>query len=187
MLLLSRLRLALARRPYLYWLFVAGCAAIVWSHLASSAAKLDDQRQRWGETRRVWIATTDIAPGDLVHSVARDYPIAMVPSSAIDAAPAGAIAITPIAAGEVLVATDVAASTGQTLPSDWVVFALDGEDSPALRAGSAVVVFGSGQRWCDGMVAAVNDDTVEVAVPATCADALSIQVAAGAVVIATTT
>ena len=92
MLLLSRLRLALARRPWLYWLFVAFCAAIVWSTLAANEAKLHDQRRRWGETRRVWVATVDIARGDVVRSVARDYPVAMVAASAIDEQPVGVIA-----------------------------------------------------------------------------------------------
>ncbi len=186
MLLLPRLRLALARRPYLYWLFVAGCAAIVWAQLANSAAELDDQRQQWGETRRVWVAATDIAQGDPVHVIARDYPIAMVTTRAIVDEPVGAIAVAPIAAGEVLVTADVGSVTDLTVPTGWVVFAFASDDSPATQPGTAVAIFGSGQRWCDGVVLAVADQ-LEISVPPTCAEAVSIQVAAGAVVLGTVT
>ena len=184
MLLLPRLRLALARRPWIYWLFVAGCAAIVWSTLTASQAELADQRRRWGATRRVWVAAVDIAPGDLVRSVARDYPIAMLPGRSIDDQPIDVIATTSIAAGEVLVDSDIAGTAEDRLPLEWVVFALERDNTPALHPGSTVVVFGSGQRWCDGVVVVVNDEFVEVGVPPTCADAVSVQVAGGMIVLA---
>lgn len=186
MLVLPRLRLALARRPWIYWTFVAGCAALVWSTLATSQAKLADEQRQWGETRRVWVAATDIAHGDLVRSVGRDYPIAMVPASAIEDEPIDVIATTSIAAGEVLVGADVK-TTDEVLPAGWVVFALPSDDKPTLLRGDAVVLFGSGQRWCDGVVVIVEDDVVEVGVPLTCADAVSAQVAAGALVVGLTT
>jgi len=185
MLLLPRLRLALARRPWLYWLFVVGCAAIVWSMVSTAQTRLDEQRRQWGETRRVWIAAVDIAPGDLVRSVARDYPMAMVTASAIADEPVGAIATASIAAGEVLVTADVATDPDASLPAGWVVFALSRADTPALRPGTSAVVFGSGQRWCDGIVVAIGDDRVELGVPPECADAVSVQVAAGTIVLAT--
>ena len=186
MLLLSRLRLALARRPWLYWLFVACCAAIIWSTLAASQAKLDDKRRRWGETRRVWVAAVDIAPGDVVRSVARDYPIAMVAASAIDEQPVGVIATAAISAGEVLVAADIDETANDLLPPDWVVFALSNDNRPSLREGDAVAVFGSGQRWCDGVVVALADETIDIGVPPTCADAVSVQLASGALVVGLT-
>ena len=185
MLLLPRLRLALARRPWLYWMFVAGCTAIVWSMVSTAQTRLDEQRQQWGETRRVWVAADDIAPGDLVRSVARDYPVAMVTASAIDDEPVGAIATASIAAGEVLVSADVATDADRSLPAGWVVFALRSIESPTLRPGGHVAIFGSGQRWCDAIVVAVPDDRVEVGVPPECANAVSAQVAAGTIVLAT--
>ena len=192
MLLLPRLRLALARRPWLYWLFVAGCASIVWSTVSSAESRLDQERQRWGETRRVWIAAVDIAPGDLVRSEARVYPVAMLPASAINDQPIGVIATTSISAGEVLVAADIDYGGDDLLPPDWVVFALAPDNTPSLRQGDTVAIFGSGQRWCDGVLFAVADDrngngNVEVGVPAVCADAVSVQVAAGTIVLAVTT
>lgn len=183
MLLLPRLRLALARRPWLYWLFVACCAAIVWSTLSSAQSRLDEQRHQWSETRRVWVAVGDIAPGDEIRSVARDYPVAMVSASAINAQPVDARATAAIAAGEVLVASDVAA-TDRWLPADWVVFALASDNTPALLQGGGVAIFGSGQRWCDGVVVTVGEDNVEVGVPRECADTVSAQIASGSIVLA---
>lgn len=185
MLWLSRLRLALARRPWLYWVFVASCAALVWLLLTAKRAELDDQRRRWGETRRVWVAAVDIGAGEAVRTIERDYPVAMVPASALDAEPTvGLLAETSIAAGEVLVASDVDVDTNSALPLGWVVFAFSRDHTPALHPGVAVAVFGSGQRWCDGMVVAVSADDIDVGVPSTCADAVSAQVASGAIVVA---
>lgn len=187
MLLLSRLRLALARRPWLYWVSVALCASLVWLTLSAKHADLDHQRRQWGETRRVWVAAADIAPGELVNSVARDYPAAMVPASAIGDEPKEAIAATRIAAGEVLVDSDLDAAAQRSLPSNWVVFALPRDHTPALETGVAVAVFGSGQRWCDGIVVAVGDNDLDVGVPPECADSVSVQVASGATVLAVVT
>ena len=183
MLLLPRLRLALARRPWMYWLFIVACAAIVWSTLASAQSRLDEQRQQWGETRRVWVAAADLSAGDAMRVIARDYPVAMVPASALTNQPGDATATVAIAAGEVLVASDVAKS-GQSLPLDWVVFALATDDAPALRQGDRVAIFGSGQRWCDGVVVALSDHAVEVGVPPECADAVSVQVGTDSIVLA---
>ena len=183
MLLLPRLRFALARRPWIYWLFVAACAALVWSTLASAQERLDKQRQQWGETRRVWVAAADTSAGDFVRVVARDYPVAMVPASAITDEPVDATATSAIAAGEVLVSADVS-SNERSLPADWVVFALATGGAPTLRRGDQVAIFGSGQRWCDGVVVALADDAIEVGVPPECADAVSAQAALDAVVLA---
>lgn len=185
---LSRLRLALARRPWLYWVFVACCAALVWMMLTAKRAELDHERRRWGETRRVWIAKGNIAAGEQVRTIERDFPVAMVPASALDIEPTeGLLAATSIAAGEVLVASDISADANSVLPSGWVVFAFSRDNTPGLRPGSAVAVFGSGQRWCDGLVIAVGDDDIDVGVPSTCADAVSAQVASGTIVLGLTT
>ena len=60
----ARARLVLARRPWLYWaavLLLAGATATV---LAAAGGAIDDARRAWGETRRVIVATADLAPGD---------------------------------------------------------------------------------------------------------------------------
>ncbi|MBI4882515.1 MAG: SAF domain-containing protein [Actinobacteria bacterium] len=183
MMLLPRLRLALARRPWLYWLFVAGCAVVVWSLLASGQAKLARQRREWGETRRVWIAVGDIARGAQLRTSAGDFPVAMLPPSAVTDDPAGSIADRSIANGEVIVATDVSGGDGD-LPADWVVFAVSRNRTPAVHAGDGVALFAGGQYLCDGAVVALADNSLDIGVPPACADATSVQVAADALVLA---
>ena len=70
--LLPRLRLALARRPWLYWLLVCVCGATVWLGLAAAHTRADRARTQWGTTRSVWVARTAIAAGDPLLATAED-------------------------------------------------------------------------------------------------------------------
>ena len=63
-------------------------------------------------------------------------------------------------------------------------FAVPIDGSPTLGTGDAVAVFGSGQRWCDGVTVAVGDRSVELGVAPDCAAAISAQLALGAVTLA---
>jgi hypothetical protein len=189
--LLPRVRLALARRPWLYWLAVGLCAAGVWFGVAGAQAQVAHARDGWGRTRRVWVADGDVAAGAAVHATAADYPVAMLPSSALTSAPGEAMAARSVADGEVLVADDLA--DDRSTPTGWLAFAVPADGAPALLVGDHVAVFGSGERWCDGIVAAATgavdgmvDVMVEVAVPPDCASALSAQLALDAVTLART-
>lgn len=182
--LLPRVRLLLARRPWLYWLLVGLCAAGVWAGVAGAQAQVARARAGWGSTQRVWVAMADVTAGQALQAAARDYPAAMVPPSALTALPAGSLAAQAVAEGEVLVAGDVRDAT--TVPGGWLAFAIPADGAPALLAGDRVAVFGSGQQWCEGLVAAAGDATFEVAVPPDCAAALSAQLALGAVTLART-
>jgi len=180
--LLPRVRLLLARRPWLYWLFVAVCAGLAWLGVAGAQARVAHQRDQWGATRRIWVAEADLAAGTPVHAVGRDYPVAMLPGSAVTSLPANAVAARPVAAGEVLVAADLAGES--TLPAHWLVFAVPGDGAPRLLPGEHVEVFGSGQRWCEGIVAGTTDSHVEVGVDPGCATSMSAQLAVAAVTLA---
>ncbi len=179
---LPRLRLLFARRPWLYWLIVGTCAVAVWLSVASAQAQVTRERDSWGTTRTVWVASGPVAAGDVVLAAAADYPTAMVPPSAVSSLPADAVAARSITAGEVVVAADVAVDG--LFPADWVVFAVPADGTPVLIAGDAVTVFGSGQLWCDGTAAAIGEVDVEIAVPTDCAASMSAQLALGAITIA---
>lgn len=179
---LPRLRLLFARRPWLYWLIVGTCAVAVWLSVASAQAEVARERDSWGSTRAVWVASGPVAAGEVVVAAAADYPTAMVPPSAVSSLPADAVAARTIAAGEVVVAMDVAVDG--LVPADWVVFAVPAAGTPTLLAGDAITVFGSGQSWCDGTAAAIGEVDVEVAVPTDCAAAMSAQLALGAITLA---
>ena len=185
--LLPRLRLLLARRPWLYWLVVGLCATTVWWSVSAAADGVESERARWGATQRVWVTTAPVAAGSTIAVVAHDYPQAMVPAAAVTAEPSG-LAAHALAAGEVVVSGDVA-DEGGLAPADWLVFAVSADDGPNLAAGDEVAIFGSGQWWCDGVVAAVSDNaadgrSVEVAVPPDCAPSVSAQLALAAVTLA---
>ena len=64
--LLPRVRLALARRPWLYWLCVAVCAAVVWFSVAAAQERVSAARDSWGTTRTVWVTTGEVAAGEAV-------------------------------------------------------------------------------------------------------------------------
>jgi hypothetical protein len=169
-------------RPWLYWLFVCVCAAAVWLGVASAQQRVTAARAEWGSTRRAWVVDHDVAAGDHLRATAVDYPQAMLPVSAVVALPGDAVASRPISAGEVVVAADV---TGNgPIRAGWAVFAVPAEGAPALVTGDAVLVFGSGRQWCEGIVAATTDEQVEVGVPGDCATPVSSQVALGAVELA---
>lgn len=182
--LLPRVRLVLARRPWLYWLLVGLCAAGVWAGVAGAQAQVERARARWGATTPVWVADASVAAGEALRATARDYPVAMVPPSALASVPPDSLAAHAVAEGEVLVAGDV--RDDATVPAGWPMFAVPAEGAPALLAGDRVAVFGSGQEWCAGIVVATRDTAVEVAVPADCAAAMSAQLALGAVLLART-
>ena len=179
---LPRVRLELARRPWLYWLFAGTCAAFAWAAVAGAQSAADRARQQWGTSRTVYVAAHTLAPGEPLAVVRREYPSAMVPQAAIAEAPEGAVVAHPLAHGEIVTANDLAGDT--SAPPNWSVFAVDATGAPALVAGDAVGVFGQGALWCDGVVTAVTTDLVEVAVPPSCAEAVSAQVAVGGVVLA---
>ncbi len=180
--ILPRLRLLLARRPWLYWLIVSACAIAVWLSVSSAQAQVERQRDSWGTTRTVWVASGQVAAGESVAATTFDYPLAMVPSSAVSSLSPNAVAARSIAAGDIVVALDVAIEG--LIPADWLVFAVPSDGTPLLLVGDAVTVFGSGRAWCDGVTATVSESTVEVAVPTTCAAATSAQLAIGAITLA---
>lgn len=180
--ILPRLRMLLARRPWLYWLIVGMCAIAVWLSVSSAQAQVTQERDSWGTTRKVWVASGPVVAGEVLRATVAEYPTAMVSPSAVSSLAAGALAARSIADGEVVVAADVAVEG--LVPSEWVVFAVPLDGAPSLIVGDEVSVFGSGQLWCGGMAAAFSESTVEIAVPADCAASLSAQLALGAVTLA---
>jgi len=193
----SRLRLELARRPWIYWLFAGTCACLVGLSIHSRSAEVDEQRRKWGTTRSVLVAAADHLGGDPLRFVRREYPEAMVPDDALDEISGDEVAARVVPRGAVLVAPDVVGDVGP--PPGWVVFATASDRAPAVHPGARVAVFGDGHRWCDGLVTAgegsagrspartsIGASTVEVAVPPSCAEAISGLVLGDRVVLART-
>ena len=169
--LVARGRYTLARRPWLYWLGVVALAASGGLVVARAAAGIDDARQAWGETRPVVVASADIAPGDALAGRAsiRDRPSPAVPESALSSLPAGAVARQHIAAGEAIVAADVAATAGprSLVPDGWSAVAVaEAVPSGAVIGDPVVAVAGGVVLAAEGMVVGHAGEAVLVAVPA---------------------
>jgi hypothetical protein len=189
MALLARVRLALARRPWIHWLVVVGCAAMVWLSVHRAEADAQRAQHRWGSRRTVWVSTADTPAGAPLTLERRNYPIAVVPLSALTAAPTSAVAARAVGTGVIVVADDIA--TLRTPPTGWVVFALPADAAPSLRQGDVATVFGGGQSLCEGIViapaaagASGGAATVEVAVAPRCGAPVGQQLTAHSIVLA---
>ena len=183
---LPRVRMVLARRPWLYWAMAASLAAIAGLQVWSASDDATRTRDAWGTTRAVWVVIDDAAPGRPVAAERRDYPAAMVPVAALDAAPTAPVAARPLIAGTVLAPGDLADE--RTVPADWVVVAIAAEHTPTLTTGDRVGLFAAGQSLCDGIVAVASSSPdaaqVEVGVPVACAAQVSVESPTGALTVA---
>jgi hypothetical protein len=179
----TRLRLLLVRRPWIWWVAVAAAAAVVGIGVAGALRRLDGERRSWGEARTVWVAAGAVAPGDPLVVEARSYPVAVVPRDAVTQAPNGAVARQRVAAGEVVVVADVSVTGPPGLvPAGWVAVPV-AQRATVARVGDAVAAFADGQRLADGVVIAVDEEQVVVAVAPEVAADVSRAVPGGAVVI----
>lgn len=182
--LLPRIRTTLARHPLLWWAAVGALAVLCGVLAAGALRRVDEARASWGTTRVVWVASAAAAPGDALVAERREYPVAMVPASAVTSSPAGAMARERIAGGEVIVAGHISlGGVAGLVPTGSVGVAVPLR-SPQLHTGDGVAAFANGQRLADGIVVRIDDDQVVLAIPADAAPGLTMAVPAGAVVLA---
>jgi hypothetical protein len=106
----SRLRYGLARRPWIYWALVTGVALIAAVTVTEPSRRAEDQRNRWGHTTVVAVATRTIDIGERFHGAVelRRYPIAMVPAEALDEVGRQATARRRLPSGQILTVGDIA-------------------------------------------------------------------------------
>lgn len=167
---MSRMRMTVARHPWIHWAFVALLATAIGGSIAMGLAGVRREREAWGTTRTVLVATRAIVPGEpVVDAVeSRDIPIAVVPPAAVGAIDAAATAVRLVGAGEMLVAADIVARTGPgaLLPDGWLAIDIADVDNPSLFAvgDSAVVLAGGRTIAAHAVVVAVTDTDVVVGV-----------------------
>ncbi len=91
--------------------------------VADAAAGVEAARRSWGTTQPVVVAAVDVVPGQLLtdHVEVRTRPEPMVPAGAVSELPSTATARQRIAAGEIVMAHDVAATDGPQalIPDGW--------------------------------------------------------------------
>lgn len=167
---MPRLRMLLARRPWIYWSFVALLAAGAGLTVAASVADMRRARESWGETAPVLVATRAIAPGEMLDGsvAATQFPVALVPGSAVTDFAPGAAAIQRITAGEVVVDADVGGAAGSLalLPDGWLAIAIDGADGALFHVGDSAAVLAAGQVVAaKAVVVRILADAVVIGVP----------------------
>jgi len=183
---LARLRLLLARRPWLYWLMVSLLASATWAAVHSAVAAAEAQRSTWGSTVTVWVAMDDLEAGARWATATRNVPRAVVPAAAVTAPPTGLVG-RDVGRGEIITTADMASTAA---PDGWVALAVPATGAPALAPGSTVVLFGNGVLLCEGKVAAAppagrsdGEEQVDVFLPPECAALTAANLQAGAVVL----
>ncbi len=167
----ARVRQLLARSPWILWAVIGALALAAAALAARAMARVDDARAAWGDTRAVLVATADIEPGAALAGVTRleEMPSPLVPASAINDIDAATTARQAIAAGEVVVAHDVAARAAPQalIPDGWLAVAVAERVATGARTGDRVAVASGGVVLAlQGVVVGADAASVLVAVPA---------------------
>lgn len=175
-----RVRLALARRPWLRWTVVAAIALAAGWNVHVRLDGVDDARSAWTDQRIVLVASGDHAPGDALVVESRTLPSAAIPPSALDELPAGAIVRQHVARGEVVTHADVASGDGPAAAAESgeVVVAVSdpllATAMSTVSVGLRVAIHSEGIVLAhDARVTAVDGDVVFVALHAEDATAVS--------------
>jgi hypothetical protein len=163
----ARARLVLARRPWLYWVAVGALAAAAAFAVHTGQTSIDAERQRWGTTRAVLVATRALEPGDTLFAELVDLPVAVLPDDALSEVAPGTRTRQRVTRGDVLTRVDVTSRHGPAALADpaTVVVALSDPLARDVAEGLAVQVVADGVVLAaSAIVSAVVDDVVFVAV-----------------------
>lgn len=168
---LAQLRRLVARRPWLYWAAVGALALLVGVLVSQATSQVEAAKEAWGETRGALVAIAEVQPGEPVAGATelRQLPTPMVPEGAVSELEPGATATQRIAPGEIVMAHDVAATSGpQTLiPDGWLAVSIAEPVPTGVRTGDDVSVASAGVVLADdAVVVGVVGESVLVAVPA---------------------
>jgi hypothetical protein len=167
-----RVRIFLARHPWWYWLAVAALATVVAILARDRLAEVDRNRNEWGASRAVIVADADHEPGDELRVSSIDLPTAAIPPTALVALPTDARLRQRVAAGEIVVATDIADSDGPAARASagTVVVGVIDPTAPVDQIGVAVRIVADGVVLADrGTVVELSGEVVYVAVDASSA------------------
>lgn len=168
---MPRLRMLLARRPWIYWLFVVAVAAGVALSVTAALAEVRRERDSWGETVTVFVSTEAISIGDPIAASVetREVPRAMAPAEAMQTMPDAATAVQRISPGEIIVGVDIVAGRGPLalLPEGWLAIFVDVSVSETFSVGDSAAVLAGGDTVAPhAIVVGVLADGVVVGVPA---------------------
>jgi hypothetical protein len=181
-------RRLVARHPWLRGLAILTLAACVGGSVLAAMARVERERESWGTSTTVVVAARDVAPGETMSgaTVAREAPLALAPPTAVHTLAPSATATQRIAAGEIVVESDVVRVGGPLalLPAGWLAVTVpDSTGGSALESGAlfrpgdpATVLADGAVIAADAVVVAVAAQSIVVGVPA--ADAARVAQAA---------
>lgn len=155
-------RRLLARRPWLYWLGVAAVAVPTFGVARSQSAQVEQATAAWGTTRRVLVTGDALRPGDRIVGEWRDYPVALVPDTALTVDDGERIARHDLAPGEIVTLGDtVGGGALALLPAGWLAVAVIESPPSGASPGDRV------QLASDGITVAAEAVVVGTAADAT--------------------
>jgi hypothetical protein len=173
---MPRMRMLLARRPWLYWSLVGIIAIAAGVAVMSAMGDVRRRRDAWGSATTVFVTTRDVAVGESLSGAvaSREVPDAIVPPAALTEVPPLATATQRLAAGEIVVDIDVIDEPGPLalVPDGWVAIDVPRNDDPLdtslplFDAGDSAVVLADGSIVAErAIIVDVAADGVAVAVP----------------------
>jgi len=198
---IARTRVAIARRPHLYWIAIGVVASAAALGVRQELRQVDAARASWGASRQVLVVTRPIDAGEELAADSIEHrvlPVAAVPDSALEGAAAGLVALHPLAPGEVLLDHHVSSGTGLggRLPEGTAGVVVSGVASAlSLDPGDLVDVVSiddplggagppAGTVLATGAtVISIAEDGVVIAVPADVAPTAAAAVAGGRAVL----
>ena len=184
--LLARVRLAVARHPWAYWLAIAVVAGAVALGAARAMASVEAQRRSWGELQTVWVASAAIEPGQPIRADRREVPRAVAPPGAVSVAPGDVVARQRIGAGEIINAVDLAArGAAGLIPDGWVAFAV-AAPVEHFAPGDHLRVYSGDRLVAAGVVVDFDESGLMVAIPVEAAPVMATGLLADSVTIALT-
>lgn len=165
--LMPRIRRVVARRPWLQWIVVAALATATAATVADAVAAVDAERAGWGTGVPVWVAATDVAPGEPIDADRVEVPRAVRPLRAVDD-PNGRRARQSVGRGEIVTEVDVLPDRELALaPEGWLVAPVRESTPSAAPLGASVQVVSDGFVLAErAVVVGFADDVVLLAVPA---------------------
>lgn len=164
---LAHVRSFVARHRAVYWSFVVCLMLVVGVTVSTQSRGVVRAREAWGRSIDVWVSRTDTLPGQAINTQRMAMPAAMVPGSAVTAAPpAGSVARQHVADGEIVVSTDIGTGRLPLLPDGWRAVAIAADDTTiALAVGDHVdIVAGGSVVSADGVVVEVQPGAATIGV-----------------------
>ncbi|WP_040495445.1 hypothetical protein [Ilumatobacter nonamiensis] len=164
-----RVRLFLARRPWVRWICIAAVAALAAALVHDRMQAIESARQEWAERVEVPVAIEPAAPGEAVAWQWREFPSIAVPVGVAADLPSGAAARRQIGRGEVIVAADLEAGPGPAAAAEpgEVVVPISDPLVAHPEIGVGVAVYSDGLVLAEsGRIVHIEADVVFVAVAA---------------------